>query len=264
MNERALRDADSEEEFVIRLSVAVLLPTYCEAGSIETLIRELEELKLNLLVAVVDDSSPDATAEVVERLQKEYHNILLLTRPSKLGLGTAITMGFRSLLSLKHPPKFIVTMDADYSHDPHDVPRLVHVAEHGCDLVVGSRYCEGGRITGWHRIRWLISRLANLIASAALRTRLHDCTSGFRCYSRDYVKTVLPDLHSQTYEIQIETVKQAWLRGFCVKEIPITFENRKQGKSKLTKAELQGFLFYILKSKIADLGHRATGGASRD
>lgn len=236
------------------MSVAVLLPTYCEAGNIENLIQEIEELKLNLLIAVVDDSSPDGTAEKVKRLQKEYGNILLFIRSEKQGLGTAITTGFQSLLSLKHPPDYIVTMDADYSHNPQDILRLVQTAEDGCDLVVGSRYCQGGRIIGWHRVRWLISRVANFIASLTVRTRLHDCTSGFRCYSREYVKTVLPDLHSQTYEIQIETVKQARLRGFCVEEIPIVFENRKKGKSKLTRAEFQGFLSYIIRSKSGEVG----------
>lgn len=230
------------------MSVAVLLPTYCEAGNIENLIREIEELRLNLLVTVIDDSSPDGTAEIVEKLQKEYDNIVLFKRPEKLGLGTAITTGFRLLLCLKHTPDYIVTMDADYSHSPQDIPRLVRVAEHGHDLVVGSRYCEGGRIVGWHRMRWLISRVANLIASLVTGMRMHDCTSGLRCYSKHYVKRVLADLHSQTYEIQIETIKQARLQGCDIKEIPITFVNRKKGKSKLTVAEAQAFLAYILKS----------------
>lgn len=236
------------------MSVAVLLPTYCEAGNIENLIREIEELKLNLLVTVIDDSSPDRTAEIVKKLQKEFSNILLFVRPEKLGLGTAITTGFRSLLSLKCPPDYFVTMDADYSHNPQDIPKLIRVAEHGYDLVIGSRYCKGGKTIGWPRIRWLISRLANFIASATIRTRLHDCTSGLRCYSRHYVEAVLPHLHSQTYEIQIETVKQAWLQGFRVKEIPITFENRKRGKSKLTKAEFRAFLSYVVKAKFGQLG----------
>jgi len=231
-----------------QMSVAVLLPTYCEAGNIENLIQEIEELKLDLLVTVIDDSSPDGTAEKVKRLQKEYGNILLFMRPEKLGLGTAITTGFQSLLSLKRPPDYIVTMDADYSHNPQDIPRLIRVAEQGFDLVVGSRYCQGGKIKGWNSVRWLISRLANFIASTIVRTRLCDCTSGFRCYSRDYVRTVLPDLHSQTYEIQIETVKQARLQKFRIKEIAITFVNRKRGKSKLTPTEMQGFLSYILRA----------------
>lgn len=137
-------------------------------------------------------------------------------------------------------------MDADYSHNPQDIPRLIDAAKRGNDLVIGSRYCQGGRILGWNRMRWLVSRVANLLASTITGARIRDCTSGLRCYSRHYVKTVLPYLHSQTYEIQIETIKQARLRKFSVKEIPITFVNRKLGKSKLTRAEFQAFLYYII------------------
>ena len=235
-------------------TVAVVLPTYCEAENIESLIRELYELKLNLMIIVVDDSSPDGTVEVVKKLQEEYDNIVLFVRPKKLGLGTAIITAFRLILSLKNQPDYIITMDADYSHNPQDIPRLIRAARGGYGLVIGSRYCQGGRIVGWNSIRWLISRVANVIASTTVEMRIRDCTSGLRCYSKRYVKTVLPNLHSQTYEIQIETVKQAWLQGFQIREIPITFENRKRGKSKLTRAEFQCFLSYIIKSKI--------GGAS--
>ena len=234
-------------------TVAVVLPTYCEAENIESLIREIQELKLNLLITVIDDSSPDETAEIVKKLQKEYNNVLLFVRPQKLGLGTAIITAFQSILSLENQPNYIITLDADYSHNPQDIPRLINVARSGCDLVIGSRYCKGGNIVGWHLMRRLISRVANLIASTIIGTKIHDCTSGMRCYSKRYVKTVLPNLHSQTYEIQIETIKQARLQGFRVKEIPITFENRKLGKSKLTRTEFQAFLSYIVKSKFAHL-----------
>jgi len=231
-------------------TVAVVLPTYCETENIKSLIQELQELKLNLLITVIDDSSPDGTAEIVRKLEEKYDNLILFVRSKKLGLGTAIISAFRSIISFKNQPDYIITMDADYSHNPQDIPRLIRAAGNGYDLVIGSRYCEGGRIIGWHRMRWLISRVANLIASLVTGVRIHDCTSGLRCYSKRYVKTVLPNLHSQTYEIQIETVKQAWLQGFRVKEIPITFENRKRGKSKLTRAEFQCFLSYVVKSKV--------------
>ena len=229
-------------------TVAILLPTYKEAENIESLIKKLQQLKLNLTIAVIDDSSPDGTANIIKKLQKEYNNILLLVRPSKLGLGTAITDGFRLLLSQKNKPKYIVTMDADYSHNPDDITKLLHAAKQGSDLIIGSRYCKGGKTVGWHKIRLVISRLANILASATIGIWIHDCTSGLRCYSKEYVKTVLSSLHSQTYEIQIETVKQARLQGFEVKEIPIIFMNRKRGKSKLTRAELKSFFLYIIKN----------------
>ena len=231
-------------------TVAIMLPTYCEADNIESLIREIKNLKPDSLIAVIDDSSHDGTADIVRRLQEEHHNILVLTRPAKLGLGTAITDGFRLILSLRKPPDYIITMDADYSHNPQAIPRLLSAAQKGYDLVIGSRYTEGSRIVGWHTIRWLISRVANFIASTMVGLQIRDCTSGFRCYSKNYVRKVIGYLHSQTYEIQIETVKQAWTRGFKVKEIPITFENRKKGKSKLTRVEFQGFLSYIMKTKL--------------
>ena len=230
--------------------VAIMLPTYCEAGNIESLIREIKNLKPDSLIVVIDDSSHDGTASIVEELQKEYDNILVFTRPAKLGLGTAITDGFKVILSLKNPPDYIITMDADYSHNPQAIQKLLATGEKGYDLVIGSRYKEGSRIVGWHILRRLISRVANFIASTMVGMRIHDCTSGFRCYSKNYVENVIGYLHSQTYEIQIETVKQAWTRGFKVKEVPITFENRKRGKSKLTKAEFQGFLSYIIKTKL--------------
>lgn len=228
--------------------VAILLPTYCEAGNIESLINKLQQLELNLLITVIDDSSPDGTANIVRKLQDKYGNILLLERQTKLGLGTAITDGFNLLLSQKNKPEYILTMDADYSHNPEDILKLLHAARQGPDLIIGSRYCKGGKTVGWPKMRLIISRLANILASATVRIRIRDCTSGLRCYSREYVKTVISSLHSQTYEIQIETVRQARLQGFKVKEVPITFMNRKLGKSKLTRSELKCFFFYIIKS----------------
>jgi len=200
------------------------------------------------MITVIDDSSPDGTANIVKRLQHKNKNIHMVVRPQKIGLGTAITDGFRFILAQKNKPKYIITMDADYSHNPEDIPRLLKAAEKGSDLVIGSRYCKGGRTIGWPKIRLIISRVANIFASATIGMWMHDCTSGLRCYSREYVKTVLSNLHSQTYEIQIETLKQARLQGFDVKEVPIIFMNRKRGKSKLTRAELKGFFFYILKN----------------
>jgi len=235
------------------VSVAVMLPTYCEAENIESLIQEIQELKLDLTIAVIDDSSPDGTADIVKNLQKKYGNIHLVSRPKKLGLGTAITAGFRFMLKLRNQPDYIIAMDADYSHNPQDIPRLVDAAKRGCDLVVGSRYCRGGKVVGSGLRRRFISRTANLVATVTVGTRMHDCTSGFRCYSRRYVKEVLGDLHSQTYEIQIETLRQARINKLKFKEIPITFVDRKKGKSKLTTTEVQGFLTYIVKTALSRL-----------
>jgi len=242
------------------MSVAVLLPTYCEAENIESLIRKIEDLNLDLTITVIDDSSPDGTANIARKLQEEFGNVNIVSRPEKLGLGTAITTGFRYMLKQKKQPDYIIAMDADYSHNPQDIPRLVNTAKKGCDLVIGSRYIQHGKVVGWNFRRKLVSRLANVVAGVVTRARLHDCTSGFRCYSKRYVRVVLSSLHSQTYEIQIETVKQATLNDFMIKEIPITFVNRKRGKSKLTAAEAYAFSTYILKSA---LGILAVYGSNR-
>jgi dolichol-phosphate mannosyltransferase len=228
--------------------VGVILPTYREAENIAKLIEDIENLPLNTSILVIDDSSPDGTAEIVRNLQKKYGNIRLCVRPKKSGLGTAITYGFKIFLSSKTPPKFIVTMDADYSHNPKEIPQLLSSMQSGCGIVIGSRYCEGGKITGWPFTRKIISRAANVIAKFLMGFKLRDCTSGFRCYSTNFLKASIGSLHSQTYEIQIETVRQALSRGFSVEEVPILFVNRKLGKSKLTLTEIHGYLSYTFKT----------------
>ena len=205
-------------------------------------------MKLDLTIVVIDDSSPDGTADIARNLQKKYGNIHVVSRPGKLGLGNAVTSGFRYLLKLRNAPDYIITMDVDYSHNPKDIPRLLNPAMKGFDLVIGSRYILGGEMVGWPLSRKLISRVANFVTTMIIGIKTCDCTSGFRCYSKEYIKRVLPNLHSQTYEIQIETLKQARLNGFKIQEVPITFLNRKRGKSKLSAAECKGFLDYIFKT----------------
>jgi dolichol-phosphate mannosyltransferase len=228
--------------------VGVILPTYQEAENIAKLIDEIENLPLDASILVIDDSSPDSTAENVRKMQKKYGNILLCIRPGKSGLGTAITDGFKMFLSLKAPPKYVVAMDADYSHNPQAIPQLLSAARSGCGIVIGSRYCQGGGTAGWSITRKIVSRTANLVAKSVIGLKLHDCTSGFRCYSTDFLKVAVGGLHSQTYEIQIETVRQALSKGFSVKETPILFVNRKRGKSKLSLTEVWSYLSYTLKT----------------
>jgi dolichol-phosphate mannosyltransferase len=228
--------------------VAVILPTYCEAENVENLINTIERLGINPTILVVDDSSPDETGNIVRKLQEVYPNITLLNRPRKAGLGTAITDGFRFLLSQPNTPDYVILMDADYSHNPEDIPRLLAQAKKGSDIVVGSRYCEGGKVKGWNLRRQAISKIANKITAKTVALPISDFTSGFRCYSRQFIQKVLPNLHSQTYEIQIETLRQASMWKARVSEMPITFTNRKKGKSKLTRNEIAGFLLYMLKT----------------
>jgi dolichol-phosphate mannosyltransferase len=230
----------------INSEVGILLPTYCEAANISKLIHEIESLNLNCSILVIDDSSPDGTADLVRNLRKEYGNILIFVRPRKSGLGTAITDGFKVFLSLRNPPDYIVTMDADYSHSPKDVPRLVSAAKEAKGLAIGSRYCPGGGTVNWSVFRLAISRVANMLSSVLIGADIHDYTSGLRCYSMNLVKSMVSELHSETYEIQIETIRQARMKGFNIKEIPMIFVNRKKGKSKLTTNEIREFLSYIV------------------
>jgi dolichol-phosphate mannosyltransferase len=248
ITEGALMSYQLTGDLGVSSEVGVILPTYCEAQNIEKVIAEIENLPLNASILVIDDSSPDKTAEIVKRLQKKYGNILLYVRPQKYGLGTAITDGFKIFLSLKNPPRFIVTMDADYSHNPKAMLQLLSNMQSGCGIVIGSRYCRGGKTAGWPCTRRVISRTANIVAKSVVGLKLHDCTSGFRCYSTNFLKVAVDSLHSQTYEIQIETLKQALSRGFGIKEIPILFVNRKRGESKLTLAEIQNYTSYIFKT----------------
>jgi dolichol-phosphate mannosyltransferase len=146
---------------------------------------------------------------------------------------------------MKYPPKYIVTMDADYSHNPREIPRLLAPVKNGVDLVVGSRYCPGGSAVGWGVGRFSISKIANLVTRFRIEAKISDYTSGMRCYSTILVKGIINDLHSQTYEIQIETIRQANVRGYRIQDVPIVFVNRKKGKSKLSINEIWDFLSYI-------------------
>lgn len=229
--------------------IGVILPTYGEAQNIANLIEDIEHLNIDTQILVIDDSSPDGTADIVREKQKQYPNLLLYNRPKKSGLGTAITDGFKIYLSAQKPPKYVFTMDADYSHNPQDIPKLL-ATMHECDcaIVIGSRYSKGGQIEGWPLTRKIISKTANTIARALLGLKLNDCTAGFRCYSTAFLREAISSLHSTTYEIQIETVRQASLRDFEVRETPVLFVNRKQGKSKLAWGEIKSFLTYTLRA----------------
>jgi dolichol-phosphate mannosyltransferase len=229
--------------------IGILLPTYREAENISNLIDDIENLNLNASILVIDDSSPDETEAIVQQKQQKYNNILLRIRPKKSGLGTAITDGFKFYLSQEPPPKFVFTMDSDYSHNPKDIPRLLEqMREEDCAIVIGSRYVKEGRIEGWPISRRILSKTANTIAKTLLGLKPKDCTSGFRCYSTKFLKTAINNFHSHTYEIQIETIRQASLRHFSVRETPVLFVNRKTGKSKLSWNEIQSFLSYTLKA----------------
>lgn len=237
---------------MVAFKVGVILPTYREADNISKLIDDIENLKLNAEILVIDDSSPDRTAQIVREKQTQYPNIMLHVRPKKSGLGTAITDGFKIFLNSQNAPKYIVTMDADYSHNPQALPQLIsNMKDEDDGIVIGSRYVKGGATAGWPFTRKVISKTANFVAKVSLGLKLKDCTSGFRCYSTKFLREAIGNLHSHTYEIQIETVRQAVLRNFNVKETPILFVNRKLGKSKLTWTEIKSYITYTLKATLS-------------
>lgn len=233
------------------MEAAIILPTYNESENIRDLILAIERLNINPLILVIDDSSPDGTQEIVRSLQKDFKNIILIVRPRKMGLGTAIINGFKTIISLPDKPEYVITMDADLSHNPKDIPRLIQHARGGSyDIVVGSRYIKGGGILGWTPTRIIISGIANKMAKAILRLPINDLTSGFRCYSTKYIIKAAPELKSKRFEIQIETLKLAHNLRMKVTEAPIKFVNRKRGKSKLTMKEILNFIEFIMKSAL--------------
>jgi dolichol-phosphate mannosyltransferase len=212
----------------------VIIPTYNERDAIPEVIRRLfDAADENVHLLVVDDGSPDGTASIVEELARGPHNIHLLQRPSKLGLGTAYVTGFR--WAFERGYFAVVEMDADLSHDPADVPRLLD-ALGSADLAIGSRYVPGGGVGNWGRSRRILSAGGNLYARAWLGYKVKDSTSGFRAYRADFLRTLeLETVGSEGYAFQIEMTRRVRNAGGRIVEVPITFIERAHGRSKMSK-----------------------------
>jgi len=215
---------------------AVVIPTFNEAANIERLVREILALGLGLDVIVVDDNSPDGTGDLVEALGREDGHVQLVRRPRKLGLGTAHIAGFHRALAGE--ADHIITLDADFSHRPHYIPKLLRAAR--CyDVVIGSRYVPGGGARFCTANRRLLSRGANAFARIALGLEANDCTAGFRCYRRAVLEAVdLDGIFSDGYSFLIELLYRCQRLGFRVGEVPIVFENRQCGASKISRDEI--------------------------
>jgi|SRR5215212_1110737 len=213
--------------------VWLLVPTYNEAEGIERILHAaLERLPPGGRILVLDDSSPDGTGEIADRLAAEENRIAVLHRPRKQGLGPAYVEGFNSALA--GGAALVAHMDADFSHDPHDLPRLLDAAENA-DLVVGSRYVPGGGVTDWGPARRSISRLGSAYSRAALGIDIHDLTGGFKVFRREVLEAIdLDSLSSLGYAFQVETTYRAIKAGFRVVEVPIVFRDRRVGQSKMT------------------------------
>jgi len=227
--------------------VCIVVPTYEEAENLPTLVEALEESLQNedFTLIVVDDDSQDGTAKIAEELNGRYGNIFVHCRSSKLGIGSAIRDGIKIALSFPNC-RHIITMDADLTHDPKDVPNLLTEAE-VADLIQGSRYIKGGKIIGWNPFRRVISYVANLLCRLLLRTGLHEHTNNFRVFSRKYAEKVVEEVHLNGYEWSIASILAARDNGFRIKEVPITLINRKRGKSKLNLKSIITFAKVILK-----------------
>ncbi len=219
----------------------VIIPTYNEKENIERLIKEIEKLNKDFHVLIIDDNSPDGTGRVADGLAVEYSEVSVIHRPTKLGLGTAYITGFK--YALENNYDLVFTMDADFSHQPKYLIDLLEEAKR-YDLVIGSRYIEGGGIKNWPVHRLILSRGANIYVRMVTGLPVLDCTGGFNCYRREVLKKIdLDRIISDGYAFQIEMKFELWKKGFSIKEVPITFVDRTRGKSKISKRIIfQAFL----------------------
>jgi dolichol-phosphate mannosyltransferase len=231
----------------------VCLPTYNERENLERMVRAL--VAQGLRVLVIDDNSPDGTGAIADSLARELADVSVLHRERKQGLGPAYLAGFRRALA--DGADLVLEMDCDFSHDPADVPRLLAAAQDGADLVLGSRYVPGGSIPNWGLTRRVISRGGCLYAQLWLQTRLRDLTGGFKCYRRSVLETIdLDAIDSKGYAFQIETTYRAVRKGFRVVEVPITFVDREEGGSKMSKAIVLEAVWRVPQLRAAALAGR--------
>ena len=218
----------------------VIIPTYKERENASNILRAIFDLNQGFHVLIIDDNSPDGTAEIVKNIQSDNPDrLFLIERSGKLGLGTAYISGFQ--WALDHDYDFIFEMDADFSHDPHDLNRLfLACTEGGADLSVGSRYVSGGELENWPLSRKIISMGGAIYSRLITWIPVLDPTAGFVCYRKKVLETMnLSEIKSVGYAFQIEMKFAAWKLGFKIKEVPIVFKDRELGSSKMTKGIIQ-------------------------
>jgi dolichol-phosphate mannosyltransferase len=211
----------------------IVVPTYNEGQNIERLISMLLEIGPEVGVLVVDDNSPDGTAEKVEAIAASNPRVSLHRRPGKMGLGSAYIEGFKK--ALEGDARLVVQMDADFSHDPKHIPGLLTAAGK-YDVAIGSRYVKGVNVVNWPIQRLLLSYFANVYTRVITGLPVHDATSGFKCFRRKVLESIeLDRIISDGYCFQIETNLRAWRRGFTIGEVPIVFVDRHSGTSKMSR-----------------------------
>jgi dolichol-phosphate mannosyltransferase len=229
------------------LDKLVIIPTYNEKDNVASIIHAVLELEGQFHVLIIDDSSPDGTAAIVKNLFVEYPGRLFLEeRRGKLGLGTAYIHGFK--WAIHNGYEYIFEMDADFSHNPNDLEKLYHACKVGADLAVGSRYVKGGAVENWPANRVMLSKGASLYSRLITWMPVKDPTAGFVCYRRSTLETInLDRIHFVGYAFQIEMKFAAWKLGFKIKEVPITFIDRKLGVSKMNKGIVKEGILGVLK-----------------
>lgn len=229
----------------------VIIPTYNEIENIEKIIRAVMNLPEVFHILIIDDGSPDGTANIVKGLQNEYsEKLFLLERKGKQGLGTAYIAGFK--WSLAKGYEYIFEMDADFSHNPNDLIRLYENCKNGSsDLSIGSRYVTGGKVENWPLNRILISYGASVYVRLITWMPVKDCTAGFVCYTKKVLESInLDEIRFIGYAFQIEMKYRAWKKGFRLAEIPITFVDRKEGQSKMTKGIVKEAILGVWKMRL--------------
>lgn len=233
----------------------IIIPTYNEKENIERILRTIFSLEKMFHVLVVDDGSPDGTAEIVKNLQKEitWGALHLEERTGKLGLGTAYIHGFK--WALKKEYEYIFEMDADFSHDPNDLIRLYNAnAKNGGELAVGSRYVNGVNIINWPMSRLLMSFFASKYVKLITGMPVHDSTAGFKCYKRKVLETInLNKIQFVGYAFQIEMKFKSWNYGFKIIEVPVVFTDRTDGTSKMSGGIFLEAVFGVIQMKIKSL-----------
>lgn len=228
----------------------VIIPTYNEIDNIEKVLNTLINLKIpNIDILVIDDNSPDGTADLIEKYSKNHPQVSIIKRVAKMGLGTAYIRGFK--YAIENGYDYIFEMDADSSHDPNEIPNFLKAVEKA-DLVIGSRYVTGVNVINWPLSRLFISVMANKYSQIITGMPIHDCTSGFKCFKRKVLKAIpLDEISSSGYSFQIEMNFKAWKRDFIIKEIPIIFYDRTVGSSKMSKRIIMEAIFIVWKLKIS-------------
>ena len=229
----------------------IIIPTYNEADNVSKIVPEVLAQDEGFHVLIVDDNSPDGTAMLVKNMQKTQSRIHLIERPSKLGLGTAYVAGFK--YALTHGFDFVFEMDADFSHDPKMLVKLLEKIEE-YDLIIGSRYVSGVNVVNWPLRRLILSYSANLYTRIITGLPVKDATAGFKCYRRAVLETFdLDSIKSNGYSFQIETNFLAWKHGFRLYEVPIVFTDRREGVSKMSKHIIYEAAWMVWKLKFRGL-----------